>query len=117
VGFAYYNLAIHEAYACNRQNFISQALSCLLKSLEINANNYLAQYCVAKIYLMEFDYDLAYKHSMESCKSGRGEWVPFSLLACVYFCQKRVSKASLIVEELIKKYSFNKVLHYVRAYL
>lgn len=64
VGFAYYNLAIHEGYICNRQNFISQALSCLLKSIEINANNYLAQYCVAKIYLMEFDYDLAYKHVM-----------------------------------------------------
>lgn len=54
---------------------------------------------------------------MECCKSGRGEWMPFCLLACVYFCQRRVSKAALIVEELTKKYGFNKLLHYVSAYL
>lgn len=43
--------------------------------------------------------------------------MPFCLLACVYFCQRRVSKAALIVEELTKKYGFNKLLHYVSAYL
>lgn len=41
----------------------------------------------------------------------------FSLLACVYFCQRRISKASLIIEELLKKYNFTKLLHYIRAYL
>lgn len=64
MGFAYYNLAIHEVYLCNRDNFIAQALRCLLKSLELNANNYLVQYCVAKIYLMQCSYDLAYRHVM-----------------------------------------------------
>ena len=36
----------------------------LLQSIDINPNNYLAQYCLAKIFLMEFDYDTAYKHAM-----------------------------------------------------
>lgn len=98
VGFAYYNLAIHQQYICNKESFLSQAQTCLLKSISINPNNYLAQYCLSKIYLHQFDYDSAYKHIMESCKSGRGQWVPFSLLACIYYCQRRVSKATLIIE-------------------
>lgn len=56
VGFAYYNLAIHEVYACNRQAFLTQALTALLNSINLNPGNYLAQYCVAKVYLMQCDY-------------------------------------------------------------
>lgn len=96
---------------------MAQALRCLQKSIEINPNNYLVQYCLAKIYLAQFNYELAYKHVMESCKTGRGDWAPFSLLACIYFCQRRISKASLIIEELIKKYSYAKLLYYIRAHL
>jgi len=42
---------------------LANAKKFLIESLEINSNNYLAQYCLAKIYLMQFDYDAAYKHA------------------------------------------------------
>ena len=49
--------------------------------------------------------------------SGRGEWVPYSLLACIYFCQRKISKAFTLIEELTKKYKGIKMLFYIKAYL
>ena len=117
VGFAYYNLGCNQEYLNNRHTFYKLALNCFKTSLTIIPQNYLVQYCLAKIYLSMFDYDNAYKHAMESCKSGRGEWAPFSLLACVYYCQRRVSKANAIIEELHKKYPDVRVISYIRAFI
>ena len=43
--------------------------------------------------------------------------MPFSLLACVYFCQRKFSKAITLIDELLNKYKDSKVLFYIRAYL
>lgn len=43
--------------------------------------------------------------------------MPFSLLACVYYCQRKVSKASVVIDELLKKYAYARFLYYIRAYL
>ena len=117
VGFAYYNLGCHEPYLAGRTAFYRLALDCLRRSIALTPHNYLAQYCLAKAHLALFDYDPAYRHAMESCRSGRGEWAPFALLACVYFCQRRVAKAHAIVEELHKKYPNVKQLAFIRAFL
>lgn len=117
MGFAYYNLAHNEDYLCSRDSFLSHARTNLLASAALNPHNYLVQYCLGKLEAERYEFDCAYKHVMECCRSGRGEWVPFSLLACVYFCQRRVSKAALVIEELLRKYPHAKILYYFRAYL
>jgi hypothetical protein len=63
------------------------------------------------------DQEGAYDHAKESLMSGRGEWAPFALLACVYFSQRRFFKSVALIEELLKKYRGIKCLHYIRAYL
>jgi hypothetical protein len=59
---------------------------------------------MGKIYLKLYDYENAYKYALESCKCNRGRWVAFALLACVYMVQRKIHKAMLIVDELLKKY-------------
>lgn len=43
------------------------------------------------------DTEKAYDHAKESLMSGRGEWIPYSLLACIYFCQRKISKATTLI--------------------
>jgi predicted Zn-dependent protease len=83
----------------------------------LNPENYVVAYCMAKIYLQAYDYENAFKYSLESCKCNRGKWVPFALLACVYMCQKKIHKATVVIDELIKKYPDETLLYYVRAYI
>ena len=52
-----------------------------------------------------YDYTNAYKHAMEACKSYRGSWAPFCLLACVYMCERKFHKSYVLIEYLMKKYS------------
>ena len=54
---------------------------------------------------------------MESCKCNRGRWVPFALLACVYMVQRKINKAMIIIDELLKKYQDETILYYIRAYI
>lgn len=44
------------------------------------------------------DADKAYEHAKQSIMSGRGEWVPYSLLACIYFSQRKITKALTLIE-------------------
>jgi hypothetical protein len=43
--------------------------------------------------------------------------VPFALLACVYMVQRKINKAMIVVDELIKKYPDETILYYIRAYI
>ncbi len=117
VGFAYYNMANHEKYLISKQVFLTQALSAFKKAYEINSNNYLLTYSMGKICLSLYQYEEAYQYSVQCCKSGRGLWMPFTLLACVYMCQRRVAKASIMIDQLLKKYDNIAVLHYIRAFV
>ena len=72
---------------------------------------------MGKTYLELHDYNNAYIYSIESCKSYRGSWAPFCLLACVYLCQRKIFKALKLVEELEKKYPDVALLHYAQAYI
>jgi hypothetical protein len=63
------------------------------------------------------DLEGAYEHAKLSIMTDRGEWMPYSLLACVYFCQRRFTKAMTLIDELLKKYKDVKTLYYIRAYL
>lgn len=45
-----------------------------------------------------YDYQNAYKHAMEACKSHRGSWAPFCLLACVYMADRKFQKAYVLIE-------------------
>ncbi len=63
------------------------------------------------------DYDKAYEHTKQSIMSGRGEWVPYSLLACIYFCQRKIAKSLTLIEQLTKKYKGIKNLNYIKAFL
>lgn len=72
---------------------------------------------MGKIYLQMYDYQNAYKHAMEACKSHRGSWAPFCLLACIYMSDRKFQKAYVLIEELLKKNPEVAILHYVRAYL
>jgi Flp pilus assembly protein TadD len=82
-----------------------------------NPKNYLTQYALGKLLLRMGDFEGAYTHAKASIMSDRGEWMPYSLLACVYFCQRRFSKALTLIDELLKKYKEAKQLYYIRAYL
>ena len=73
-----------------------------LNSYKLNPENYLLNYCIAKIYLQLYDYKNAYNHAMEACKSHRGSWAPFCLLGCIYMCERKFQKAYLLIEELLK---------------
>ncbi len=95
---AYLNLAIHELYSSNREVFEKQALESFKASAVVNPKNYLTQYCLGKLMLRMGNYEEAYLHSKESLMNGRGEWMPFCLLACVYFSERKFSKAMAIID-------------------
>lgn len=52
---------------------------------------------MGKIYLQMYDYPNAYKHAMEACRSHRGSWAPFCLLACVYMSDRKFQKAYVLI--------------------
>lgn len=97
VGYGYYNLACHEVYLENREVYLTKALENFLLAHSLNPEGYLLNYCLGKIYLQMYDYPNAYKHAMEACKSHRGYWAPFCLLACVYMCDRKLQKATVLV--------------------
>ena len=78
--------------------FLMKALENLKKSHQLNSENYLLNYCLGKIYLEIHDYGNAYKYTIESCKSHRGSWAPFCLLACVYMCERKILKSLKLIE-------------------
>lgn len=110
-------MACNEAYLENRQVYLSKALENFLYSYRLNSDNYLLNYCIGKIYLQLYDYNNAYRHALEACKSHRGSWAPFCLLACVYMCDRKFQKANTLVDELLKKNEEIPVIHYIKAYL
>ncbi len=94
-----------------------KALENFKKSYDLNPNNYVVTYCMAKVYLQLYDSERAYKYAFESCKCNRGRWVSFALLACVYMVQRKIPKALIIIDELLKKYHEETILYYIRAYI
>ncbi|KAM3139902.1 hypothetical protein pb186bvf_007933 [Paramecium bursaria] len=100
LGYCYYNLGREAKYYNEQQQFYCKSLEYLQQSLQINAENYLVQYNIAKLYSQMGDIKQGLVHIKEACKLNNGDVVTSILCALIHSAHKDNSKALKIVSQL-----------------
>ncbi len=103
LGYSFYNCSRFIGYIYDRKVYQAKAIEYLQNSYELNNQNYLVCFILARTYATQYELDKALEFCLESCKFNKQFINNFALLALIYSARGELKKSELLINELYKE--------------